>query len=131
MDIKQALDKIEEEYFSASGAWTGCDWPTGEDYIEELDGMSGDEAEERGDNDPENEEAWAKAAKFLWGVEEDAALAEETAREAINAVRDGNMVMALELAQKVVSIEMEYADCPTWGPFRNAVRIWTELVNPD
>lgn len=66
------------------------------------------------------------AGKSDAGVAAQAALAEKSARVAMDAVRAGEKQNAYVLAWEAARIERQYGDAPTWGPFADAVRAWSE-----
>jgi len=141
----EKISKVEAAYVAASGSWSGLDWtylvpPTGGcsgSSAYDIDGLDLD--------DPATAERWTKsllddapemsrnrakqhveaaldvAREYIAKVERDAAAAEEAAKYAIEAVKDGNLDAAIEYATAASSIENEYGDDPVWGSFRRAV----------
>ena len=60
------------------------------------------------------------------GVAKQAKLAENAALKAMEYVRAGERQNAYVLAWDAARIERQYGDAPTWGPFAEAVRAWSE-----
>jgi hypothetical protein len=55
-----------------------------------------------------------------------AAIAETSAAEAMRSVRAGERNSALNHADHAARTERAFGDAPTWGPFADAVRAWSE-----
>lgn len=66
------------------------------------------------------------AAESDAGVAEQARLAEDAALNAMLAARTGDRSTALLLAEEAAKVERQYGDAPTWGPFLDAMRTWSE-----
>lgn len=118
---------IRHEYSLADGLWTGCDWSTGNDYIDDLDGLSAEDASAasasaEAEGDDEAAAGWRKAAEYLSRVEADAAAADAAALSAVEAAEAGDFAAAVREAERAADIERAHGDCPVWGPFRDAVR---------
>lgn len=60
------------------------------------------------------------------GVAEQAKIAENAARKAMEYARAGERQNGYVLAWEAARIERQYGDAPTWGPFAEAVRAWSE-----
>ena len=60
------------------------------------------------------------------GVAFQAKVAETSAAEAIKNARLGNKQTALSHADHAATAERMFGDAPTWGPFADAVRAWSE-----
>jgi len=65
------------------------------------------------------------------GVAEQAQLAEKSARLAMDAVKAGERQDAYVYAWEAARIERQYGDAPTWGPFADAVKVWSESDDED
>ena len=60
------------------------------------------------------------------GVAFQAHVAEQSAAEAVKNARLGNKQTALSHADHAAAAERMFGDAPTWGPFAEAVRAWSE-----
>jgi hypothetical protein len=97
------LAEIEEAYEEATGAWTGCDWPThfGPEGLN-LDGMTSLQAQAIAEDasDAGRAEAWRKAARWLGEVERYAAKADGEAAMAVASAKAGEWRAALQHARR-------------------------------
>ena len=117
--------EIREIYDEASCSWTGLDWdidlPTGRVGCPAL--AEAEEAAEaaREAGDVEAAEAWDRVADLIRRVERDAALAEEAAEAAMDAIEYGDWEVALTKAREAAGLEQGYGDARTWGRFLTAI----------
>jgi hypothetical protein len=116
---KAGMEEIAQAYETATGRWTGCDWPTriGKTGLD-LDGWSAAEAESLAVEMTGNEEGpdWAAAATWLGRVERMAEQAEEQAALAVAAANAGEWREAIEHALKARALEFATGR-PLWKGF--------------
>ena len=85
-------EQIRGAYNKAQGSWTDCDW-----------------------FEPEPSE------EFLRQVEKDAKAAEEAAELAMDALCEGDLILARLYIREAASRESEYGDDPTWGALKRLI----------
>jgi hypothetical protein len=122
---------VVRAYEAAAGTWSGCDWPTqfGNNDLD-LNGWTAAEAESMSveAEDPEEVEDWTAAARWLAGVEHNAAEAEAQAALTVAAVNAHEWSEALEHARRAVLLEFVVGRplwrMPplTWQPLLEAVK---------
>jgi hypothetical protein len=142
---EKLLTEVEAAYQAASGSWVGFDWtylvpPEGGNRGSSAYDIDGLDLDDPATSDrwitflledcpdmPRNqasehvEVALDEAREYVAQVERDASAAEDAAKCAIEAVRDGKLDLAAEYAEEASRLERTYGDDPTWGDFRRAV----------
>jgi hypothetical protein len=118
---KAGLEGISQAYETATGRWTGCDWPTrfGKTGLD-LEDWSAAEAESLAvemtlTHDAEGTD-WSAAASWLGEIERMAAQAEEQAALAVTAANAGEWTEAIDHVRKARAMEFATGR-PIWKGF--------------
>lgn len=101
-NARAIIAEIRRLYKEATGAWTGCDWPTSFGTLNlDLNGWTAAKARAKSASCPNPGEAvaWQAAADWLATVEQQSERAEEHALLAVRAAAEGAWLEALEQAR--------------------------------
>lgn len=117
------LTSIETAYQAARGAWTGCDWDvTFGPAALKLNGLTAAQAMRLARATAGDESHhWHEAAQWLETVEEAANQAEMLGRNALTAVREGDLSRALERVDDACTLESAFPRTPTWTLLRESI----------
>jgi hypothetical protein len=133
MGIETQADQIRRCFAQASGAWTGCDWPTefGKSHFN-LQNLSSSQAILMARATAGKEEvAWWEASRWLARIEQQALEAERQARLTVQAAEAKQWVTALAHARQACDIESNYHEHLIWQPLREAVEKALKASSPD
>jgi hypothetical protein len=124
------LEDIRRAYAEATGAWTGCDWPTvfGKSGLN-LKGWTAAQARAMAQEtlDPVAAADWKRAGEWLGQVERFAREAETQAQHALKQAEQGHWQEALRFAEKAWALEfstgrpLRLGVFFTWQPLRELI----------